>query len=180
MSTKFSKFQANVNSLLGTHDHSKKLSGVKFNSHAHSSLLPHLRDWDEFLNYWAGAPIQGLIVRYEDLRRAPAVHIAEIVEYLLPEKDLPSPNRVACALKLDHEKEMYPSPKIAPFQDWEDHFTEETFNWMIEQVADNWCKWGYDRLLFETRGYMGPVNCTALRFNERIPISFGPSKDLIP
>ena len=159
-------------SLVATQNHTAKLS-VKYDNKSHAVLLPFLQDWNEFLNYWDEVPIQGLVIRYEDLRHSTSLHLAQMVEYLLPEEDLPSPEKMACALKLDREKEPYPSPKITPFKNWEQHFTEETFNWIIEQVADNWCKLGYDRLLLETRGMLGPVNCKNLKNNQRVPIYFG-------
>ncbi len=34
---------------------------------------------------------------------------------------------------------------------------------MIEQVAENWCRFGYDQLLEETQGKIGPVHCPSLR-----------------
>lgn len=145
---------------------------MRFGKDEQAVLLPHLEDYNEFLKYWAKAPIQGLVIRYEDLRRSPAVHLAQIIDYILPEKDMPSPARIACALQLDTEKEMYPSPKIDPFQDWENHFTRETFDWIIEKTAEQWCTWGYDRLLWEQKGFHGPVNCTNMRHNHRVPIDF--------
>jgi hypothetical protein len=157
---------------MSTQSHTGKLS-VKYDSKSHSVILPYLQDWNEFLKYWDEAPIRGLVIRYEDLRHSTALHLAQIVEYLLPEEELPSPAKIACALKLDPEKEPYASPKSSPFENWEKHFTKDTFDWIIEQVADNWCKFGYDRLLLETMGTLGPVSCPARKNNTRVPIYFG-------
>jgi hypothetical protein len=163
-------FQTDTTSLLATHDHSKKLENVKFTPDSHKSLLPFLRDYNEFIAYWSRVPIQGLVIRYEDLRRSPGVQLAQIVDYLLPEEDLPSSEQMACALQLDTEKEMYPSPKIKPFQDWEKHFDGETFEWIIKETREVWCMFGYDRLLYEQRGYWGPVDCTLMENEERVQI----------
>jgi hypothetical protein len=48
-----------------------------------------------------------------------------MVNYLLPEEDLPNLERVACAIELDEDKEMYKSRKILPFVGWAEHFDKE-------------------------------------------------------
>ena len=55
------------------------------------------------------------------------MQVSKIVNYLLPEEDFPSLERVACATELDEEKEMqsYKSRKISPFEGWAEHFDKE-------------------------------------------------------
>lgn len=68
---------------------------------------------------------------------------------------------------------MYPSGKIMPFQDWEEHFDRDVIEWVINETSDHWCRLGYDRLFGEYNkdGWKGPVVCKDGYQIERTPVA---------
>ena len=82
--------------------------------------------------------------------------MADLMAFLLPEEDLPPLNRVACAV--EKRPSAYKSRKAPVFDAW-DKYEDETRTWLLREVKDVWCRFGYDQLLREERGTESPVRC---------------------
>lgn len=85
--------------------------------------------------------------------------MANLMAFLLPERNLPSLDRIACAI--DKRPSAYKSRKSPIFDAW-DRYEDETRDWVLGQVKELWCKFGYDRLLKLERGIDSPIDCKAL------------------
>lgn len=65
--------------------------------------------WVEFNQLWHEVPIPVQLVRYEDLRLQPLSLLMNLVQFILPSEELPSMERLSCALELDETHEAYHS-----------------------------------------------------------------------
>jgi hypothetical protein len=102
------------------------------------------------------AKLRTFDIRYEDLRRQPLPILVDLMAFLLPEKDLPSIERVGCAI--EKRPTAYKSRKTPIFDAW-DRYEPSTRDWLLREVKDVWCKFGYDQMLKEERGIESPVRC---------------------
>lgn len=122
--------------------------------------------WLEFHDFWHQMTIPHLQLRYEDLRTAPLGLLLNLISFLLPDGQRPDISQVLCALELDKEQEAYASAKRSVFSSW-DSYTPQLRSWVVQNTADQWCRFGYDALLESVHGrdavLSTGVDCKALR-----------------
>lgn len=97
-------------------------------------------------------------IRYEDLRSQLVPVLAGLMTFLLPPEDLPSLDRLACAIR--SRPTAYKFRRASIFDAW-DRYEDETRDWILGQVKDVWCKFGYDQLLQQETASRSPIDCKA-------------------
>lgn len=65
--------------------------------------------WLEFNELWHNVAMPVQLLRYEDLRTEPLSLLMKLVQFILPEEEQPSLQRLSCALELDEAHQAYQS-----------------------------------------------------------------------
>jgi hypothetical protein len=116
-----------------------------------------------------------LVLRYEDLRQDPLPGLMRLVQWLLPQEEVPSLSDLMCATELDQSKEAYHSDKRPPFESWS-RYTPEARQLIVNITRPFWCRHGYQlmatELLSKDDAASLQVDCTSeipARFDEATP-----------
>lgn len=139
-------------------NHTSRMEGIEqLDLHYLHELDRMAQTWNQHTDHWLARDIPREVIRYEDLRGPDQVqHLARILTLLLPPEELPPIERLICAD--DDDSVAYQSPKTALFKGW-DRYTDEVRNHILDAVAENWCRLGFENLLRQNRPGTIGVDC---------------------
>lgn len=115
--------------------------------------------------YWSTVPLLTHELRYEDLRATPLPVLMDSLAFILPAEELPTLERLACALELNENAQAYHSAKRSTFAAW-DRYTPELRNEILEITSAAFCRFGYATMAAEEGLHTG-IDCRKLKSNPR-------------